>query len=266
MKEPTLRLTWSHTKDYFDVAPENLDFARWFVTQCQDFGNQFSTAGSTTIDRLIAQIKNNLQEINQILVSIHFDQIPVYEDLYDQNNLNTTHKNWIAVIRKEPRIDQLFYKISPDLFKKFHDINLLIHQIEKKFTYRLLSQPHWQVNNVFKYVRPSLGVYNVAINYTDWGKSSWHKFVDGVQDPNDFELSNWQSIGCDIEINLCSPYSTTWSAEYIEYCQNNQIDPVVDLWPLGNLVDRVNTMATVRRIMNYNIQIPNNYLEFSIIE
>lgn len=266
MKDPILRLTWSHTKDYFDVVPENLDFARWFVTQCREHGNRFSTAGSTTIDDLVAQIKNNLQEINQVLASIHFDQIPVYENLYDQNNLNSTHKNWIAVVRKEPRIDQLFYKINPDVFKKFHDINLLVHQLEKKFNYKLLSQPHWRVNNIFQHASPSVGVFNVAINYTDWGKSSWHKFADGIEDPNDFELNNWQSIGSDIEINLGRPYSTAWSADYIKYCQNNKIDPVVDLWPLGNLVDHVHTMPRVRCIMNCNTQIPNNYLEFSLIE
>jgi hypothetical protein len=266
MTDTILRLTWSQTKDYFDVVPENDEFARWYVQQCKDHGNLFLPEISVAIDDLTAQIKNNLQEVNQFLTKINFTKIPVFEDLYDQNNLNATHKNWIAVIRKEPRIDQLFYNISPDLFKKFHDINLLIHKVEKKFNYKLLGDPNWRVDNIFQHVQPTLGVFNVGINFTDWGKSSWHKFLDGIEDPNDFELSNWQTIGSDININLCNPHVTAMSPDYIDYCRKNEIDTVVDIWPLGNLVDHVHTIPKVRCLMNHNTQIPDNHLEFSIIE
>lgn len=262
-----LRLTWSETNDYFDVEPENIDFCSWFVEQCNQFNNDFVCQSSQTrVDQLITDLKNNLIEANEFLNQIKFPEIVVFDNLFDQNNLNAIHKSWINVLRKEPRIDRLFYKKNPELFRKFHDINLLVHELENQFKYKLSASTHWRVNNKFQGLTPSNEKCNVHIEYTDWGKSSWHKFVDGVADPVDFELSNWQTIGSDIGINLSYPYKQDFPQPYLEYCLAHKIDPVVQHWPVGNLVDYQNNMPLVRKIMHKNIQIPKNKLQFSMVQ
>ena len=262
-----LRLTWSQTGDYFDIEAENPEFALWFVEQCNSFGNSFLYKGNAPAhqDQLIAELKNNVQEVNQFFKKINFPELPVIDDMCSQHNLNLGHKTWISIIRKEPRIDKLLYYSNPELFKKFHDINTLIHQIESGFKYACLGTPNWRVENKFKNIVPTHGIYNVSIEYTDWGKSIWHKFRDGVDQPIDFELNEWNSIGSSINIKLCHPYTLTFSPDYLTYCAKHQVAPGIDTWPLGNLVDYENTMSRTRNIMNKNTQIPNNTLSFLII-
>jgi len=266
MANPILRLTWDQTHDYFDIEVENPDFSLWFVEQCNNFGNSFVFQGdSTLLDTLVVELRNNIQEVNCFLRNIHFPEIPIADNVLNQSSLNIIHKNWIRIVRQESKIDKLFYFASPDLFQKFHDINLLVHKIEKKLNYHCLGDPYWRVENKFHDANPCYGRYNVFLNYTDWGKSSWHKFRDGDNQPNDFELSNWNTIGSDICIDLCRPYKLNFSSEYLDYCLQNQIDPTVKFWPLGNLVDYQNTAAIVGNLMNKNVQIANNKLRFSFV-
>lgn len=268
MLTPILRLTWSQTNDYFDIEVENSKFAVWFVDQCNNFGNKFAYKGNdpTRQDQLIAELTDNIQEVNRFLKRIKFPELPLFDNLYSQHNLNLGHKSWISLVRKEPRLDRILYHVSPELFKKFHDINILIHNIETGFCYTCKETPVWRVENTFKNIVPTYGVYNVSIAYTDWGKSIWHKFKDGVDQPVDFELNEWNNIGSDISINLCNPYTLSFPPDYLDYCAQHQVTPGIATWPLGNLVDHKNTMAQARIIMNKNIQIPNNSLNFSIVQ
>jgi hypothetical protein len=269
MSNLIIRLTWSQTNDYFEIKAEDPEFAVWFVEQSSNLGNSYGYTGERTVsyhDNLIAELKNNIQEANQFLRKINFPELLLVDDFCSQHNLNLAHKSWIAIQRKDPRIDQLFYHHSPELFKKYHTINTLIHRIESSFKYDCKCDPHWRIDNKFKNTLPKHGLFNVSINYTDWGKSSWDKFLNGDPEPNDYELNNWNSIGSDININLNKPHLFTFPSDYNEYCEKHQIEKSVATWPLGNLVDYDNTMPTARNIMNKNIQIPNNTLQFSIAQ
>jgi len=265
---PTIvRLSWTQTNDCFDIISIDPEFAFWFVDQCQNHASSFATADDpTVIDNLILELKNNIKEINRVLSKLGFAEIPIFENLYSQHNLNATHKNWINVVRQEPKIDRLFYHVGVDFFEKFHGINTLVHKIESSFNYRFLGQPHWRSTNKFQDSTPENLLCNVSINYTDWGKSSWHKFVDGDKTPDDFELSNWQTIGSDISINLCQPHALEHAKDYLDYCDQNHISPAVSKWPLGNLVDHDRNLPNTRESMNKNIQIKNNSLIFSIVK
>jgi hypothetical protein len=262
-----LRLAWTETNDWFDVISIESEFALWFVEQCQNHESSFVyDSGSLNIFDLVKELKSNIHEVNDILLKLKFAEIPMFDDLYDQHNLNLTHKNWISVVRREPRIDKLFFHINPACFQKFHNINLLVHKIESGFNYRFLGQPPWRTLNKFENHMPDNLICTVAINYTDWGKSSWHKFVDGDTIPNDFELSNWKTIGSDMSINLCRPYEYEYPKDYLDYCDQNHISPAVNKWPLGNLSDYNNDLSRVRQLMDKNVQIKNNFLRFSIVE
>ena len=267
MHNVNLRLTWSKTQDYFDIQIENVDFATWFVEQCDQFGNSFECGDDfSSIQDLVNDIKNNVEQVNCFFQSINFPmQIPAVDHLVNRDGLNAMHKNWIHILRHEPRIDRIMYKKSKDLFEKFHKINIFVHEIEKKIEFRCQDPTRWRVENKFKHIRPSYGMYNVFLHYVDWGKSSFDKFINGDFDPNDAELSNWNNIGADIGISLAQPHHLYFSQDYLEYCASNQIETATRTWPLGNITDYSNNRHKVETLLYKNLQIPNNGFKFALL-
>jgi hypothetical protein len=262
-----LRLTWTKTQDYFDIETENPDFAIWFVDQCNKFGNRFEYIGDVTVlQDFVTKLRDNVDQVNLFLQSINFPiQIPVIENMVNQDSLNNMHKNWIKVVRHESRIDRIMYKKNKDLFDKFHNINNFVHEIEKiKKGYRCLGNPYWKVENKFKDIIPTHGAYNVFVKYTDWGKSSFDKFLNGDLTPDDTELSNWNNIGSDIGICLNPPHALDFPQDYLKYCTTHQIRIDTPTWPLGNIVDYNNNKYKVENLLYKNFQISNNNFEFSL--
>jgi hypothetical protein len=265
MHNVTLRLTWTKTQDYFDIEIENLDFATWFVEQCNQFGNSFECIDNVFIlQDLVTKLLDNIEQVNHFLQVINFPiQIPITEHVVNRDSLNIMHKNWVRVLRHEPRIDRIMYKKNKDLFEKFHNINNFVHDIEKKLDYRCQDRTRWRVENKFKEVLPKYGTYNVSLKYVDWGKSSFHKFIDGDQTPNDDELSNWNNIGSDIGICLTPPHALDFSQDYLKYCATHQIKMATPTWPLGNIID-YNNRYTVENLLYKNFQISDNNFKFSL--
>ena len=262
-----LRLTWTKTQDYFDIETENPDFAIWFVEQCNKFGNSFECIDPVDVlQDLVTKLRDNVDQVNLFLQSINFPiQIPIIENMVDQDSLNTMHKNWIRVVRHEPRIDRIMYKKDKDLFDKFHNINNFVHEIEtRKKSYRCLGIPYWRVENKFADIIPPHGAYNFFVKYTDWGKSSFDKFYSGDLTPNDAELSNWNNIGSDIGISLAQPHFLDFSQDYLKYCATHQISTATPTWPLGNIIDYHNNKYKVENLLYKNFQISNNNFEFSL--
>jgi hypothetical protein len=185
-------------------------------------------------------------------------------DLINRAALNTMHKNWISVLRKEPQIDRVMYYKSKELFEKFHNINLFVHQLDTALDYRCQSSTRWRVENKFKNIFPTYGEHNICLIYQDWGKSSFDKFHAGDDDPNDTELSNWNNIGSDVRICLNNPHNLEFPQQYRQYCNNHQIEMCVHRWPLGNLVDYQNKKSIVGNLLYKNFQIPNNNFKFSL--
>jgi hypothetical protein len=267
MSKIKIRLTWSRTGDFFDIQAANNDFAIWFLQQFDQKSTGFVIEKSPADVSLLAdKLTQNLNEVNLFLHQLKFDILPVPQNLLDQKNLNLVHTSWISLVRKEPKLDQIFYFKDISLFYKFHELNQLTHMIENSFVYQLSGQPHIRLKNIFDHRCSPNGFYHVRIRYSDWGKSSWHKFLDNTSEANDFELSNWKDIGSSLEINLRSrSYQINHSSEYLEYCATHDMEPTVNFWPLGNLIDFENTWAQVRTIMNNNSNLSDNQLLLSSI-
>ena len=99
MLDIILRLTWSQTRDYFDIDVENTEFAVWFVDQCNNFKNLYGCYEDVSLQNtLINELQNNMHEVNCRLKKINFPEIPIPEDLYSQHNLNNTHSHPVEVV------------------------------------------------------------------------------------------------------------------------------------------------------------------------
>jgi len=266
MNNVILRLTWTKTQDFFDIVPENPDFVTWWIGQCNNLGNNFDYTGDLSILLdLETKLITAVNDVNVFLEQIHFPIIiPLEADLINRDALNTMHKNWISVLRNEPKIDQVLYFKNKKLFEQFHNINIFVHQIEKALDYRCESTTRWRVDNIFKNESPAYGEHNVCLIYQDWGKSSFDKFHNGDDCPDDEELSNWNTIGSDVRICLDNPVNLEFPSEYKQYCATHKIKMCVHRWPLGNIVDYQNNKSIVGNLLYKNFQIPNNNFRFSL--
>lgn len=268
-----LRLSWSKTGDNFFVIPIYSEFTEWFIEESDQRCNQWTSqtddiflkdfhadTNLSNNQQLIDTLIDHLNIVNELLTKLKIKNIPLEHDYYNQQCLNATHKQWIKLIRNIPKIDELIYKLDPDTCKKFHDINNLIHKIENNFHFRLVTTEYWKVENKFVNHKWGSNDYcNISLPYNDFGKSSYDKWLNNDDDPNDFELSNHKTVSGRINISLNYPYTCKYSNSYVQYCSKHNIEPVPKNLPLAN-IDSMQNLAIARQIMENNIHQNNNFL------
>lgn len=264
-----IKCSWSITRDTFFIQTPHDEFARWFTNICQTHGNDFvpsnfiDDAKHNFVADLVVDLRTKISEVNKFLVKIKEPVLIIPEDLEHQKSLNQLHKQWVRVHRNKPNIDTLMYKVDPFIFESFHGINRTIHVIEHSFVYSMRSANLWQVENPFD-MCDDWNEYNISICYTDFGRSSYEKWIVRDDEPNDLELSPWEYIGGSLCIDLNKPRHRTAPPEYLEYCDAYGILPVIPNWPLGNLVDIDNNLGHIRRMFDRNLQIKENKLRFDL--
>jgi hypothetical protein len=260
-----LRLTWTKTGDYFDIVAANFELAEWYVDASRRQDNRLETnhyaeePKSSTVEILTQSIKNNIDYVNVFFKKLKIQLLPTSLNLFDQNNINQIHKEWVYINQIHEKIDILFYKIDPKLFDTFHTINRQLHLLEQSFCYHFRGVNTWREPNPFSNQIFDIGVHNVTLLYCDHGRNAWEKFVVGELNPNDHELSQWKTIGSNVSIKLIKPYVQSFPTEFVEYCANHNIKPVSNQLPLGNLAD-ISQLTQARMVMNNNLTQQDNYL------
>jgi|688.fasta_scaffold181329_3 hypothetical protein len=263
-----IKLAWYKTGDSFSIECPNEDFVSWFIEKCHIHGNNFNLSTvlhnqqSRFVDDEIVALKKCINSVNVFLSKIKWPLIDVPKELEDQKTLNHLHKQWVMIHRRNPQLDQLMFKIDPELFQNFHDINKLIHVIESSFNYHLRDDTLWTIDNPFP-LNKDFSNYHLSICHTDFGKSSFEKWDTNDDYPNDPELSNWKTIGSSLLLDLHSGRRYDGLPKsYEQYCQEHGIDIVSQYWPIGNITDAGKNLGQIRKLCNRNFQIQDNPLQF----
>ena len=260
------KIYWTQTGDEFQIDSIDDELTNWYVEQCMIWDSKFTIevfsedTHSTNVDSIIDLIRQNVIVVNSTLLKLKLPPLALPNNFFDQFQINQLHKDWISLIRTHPKLETLLYKIDVKLFDSFHALNRQIHKLEESFHYRLRSkEPRREVNPFTNRLFPT-GIFNIELDYVDFGRSSFSKFVHLDSTPNDHELSQWMHIGENISINLVKPYQHEHPTEFITYCTTHSITPVTDKLPLGNLKDVDKTLTYAREVMNKNIILNDNYL------
>lgn len=265
-----IKCSWSITEETFLIETPHDKFAEWFIGKCDQLGNDFCLSEFANdinhgfVITLIDDLRGHVEIVNKFLHKIKEPELQFPTDIEHQHSLNQLHKEWTRVHRSKPGVDTLMRRVDSSIFNSFHEVNRLIHVIEHSFVYILRSNQLWQTDNPFAMCE-DWNEYNVSVCYTDFGRSSFEKWVVRDSDPNDLELSQWKYIGSSLLIDLNKPRPRSPPLEYIEYCKVHNISPVVSTWPLGNLVDIDANLGHVRRMFDRNLQIENNMLRFDLV-
>jgi len=251
------KLYWTASGDVFSATAIDPELTEWFIDTCQGQFRVINNPETTAVETIFS----DLQKVNQALVKLNLPLISVPSNILDQRQLNQVHKDWVAIQQLHSSFDTLLYRIDPDLFESFHLTNNKVHEIERSFNYAMRTPEFKKFPNPFYGRKFSPGKFNISLIYSDFGRNSWEKFVNGEVEPNDAELSQWQLVGENININLVRPYNITWPTDFINWCQQHTIEPVYNKLPLGNMLEQDLTEA--REIMVKNMHRPDNYLRMS---
>lgn len=260
------KIYWTQTGDEFQIESNDDELTSWYVEQCAIWDSKFTIEvfsedqQPTNVDGIIDLIRQNVILVNNTLSRLKLSPLVLPNNFFDQFQINQLHKDWISLVRKHPKLENLLYKIDVKLFDSFHALNRQIHKLEESFCYRLRSREPRREINPFTNKLFTPGTYNIELEYVDFGRSSFSKFVNFDLTPNDHELSQWMYIGENISINLVKPYQHEHSSEFITYCAKHSITPVTDKLPLGNLKDVDKTLTYAREVMDRNIILNDNYL------
>jgi hypothetical protein len=251
------KLYWTETGDEFEATAIDDELTAWFIDQCPGQFKVVNDPSTTAAKTIIADV----QRVNQALAKLHLPPIVPPTNTLDQGELNRVHKQWVGIHRTHPNLDTLLYKIDPTLFDSFHSTNNKVHEIERSFNYALRTTDFKKHLNPFKEQEFHPGVFNISLIYSDFGRNSWEKFVNGDNTPNDAELSQWEYIGEYVNIELVRPYTITWPVKFTNWCQQHSIKPVFNKLPLGNIEESQLTHA--REVMERNFLRLNNYLHIT---
>ena len=269
-----IQLTWKLTNDVllFDVI--NSDLALWFIQTSQQLGNRYGVADQI-IDTLLAKPKTDKlinQEIAYIeTVNKHLDRLkmPVFlmpSNWYDQQQLNRLHKDWGETRQKWPKLTELFYKIDPEIYAAYQEMNCHIHLIEESFLYRFQDPTHWRVDNPLKDHSYDWEVCHLYINYPGHGREAFEKFQNlDIYDDIHRDNVNWDNIDGSIGIKLVRPYKETPPQEFLDWCKEKKLIPHTKTLPLANLVNWKENLTMARQLVTKNVTIQDNYFSLEIV-
>jgi len=260
-----MQLVWSSTGDTINIVVEDLRVINYWVDRLDlSNKNSFEFIQSTFPDKnLIDTLSSNVKDINDLLIKFNIDPLIDHTvDWLNQDNLNVAHEKWVK-LHHTHKIVELLAKFKGSVLQKFHDINSLIHKIERpisiKYDNNIINA--WQVTNPFGADILKFGTWQVELHYQNLGRSTYEKWVNFDKNIVDTDTNNFTHFGGRVCFNLGMPYSSQAPQEYITYCSDNTITPYGSKLPIGNFTESI---TTLRHLFNKNVGIENNRIYFMI--
>lgn len=269
-----LSLIWeSNDHLLFDVINE--DLAYWFVETSDRLGNKWNIADQITdvplrsndISKLISEINHAIDRVNAFFIKMKQQPINKPTNWFDQNQLNTLHKDWAQTRKLWPKLPEMLFKIDKSLFDCYQQMNCHIHLIEKASVYSLRDETNWRVNNPFKDTFFNWKQCHLSIEYPGHGRNAFEKFQNYDINLDDIEIDNcnWDNIDAYIQFDFRRPYNISPPEDFLAWCHEKSLVPHTHSIPLANLSDWQNNTTLSKEIFHKNMNITNNYAKLEII-
>ena len=145
----------------------------------------------------------------------------------------------------------------------FHNVNKLIHKIEKSHIIRYINDQciAWQTPNIFGPEILKFGVWQVELHYQNLGRSNYEKWQNYDTNIIDTDTNNFTDIGGMVNFNIGHPVVNHPPLNYVEYCQQQNINPYGNKLPIGNFKISI---TELRHIFYKNVNIENNTITFEV--
>lgn len=269
-----LKLTWANTKEYllFDVI--NIDLTVWFVETSHRLGNRYSL-GTQVVDllqqsfdteKLIAEEIAYIELVNTCLAKLKMPLFELPTNWFDQRQLNKLHKDWGETRLKWPKLTELLYKIDPQIYTAYQEMNCHIHFIERSWKYQFRDPQNWRQDNPFKNTAYDWEMSHLYLAYPGHGRNAFEKFENlDTYDDIARDNVNWDNIDASIGMQLRRPYKMSPPQEFLEWCSDKKLVPHGLSIALANLTNWQETLPLARQIMTKNVKITDNYFYLEIV-
>ena len=258
-----MKLTWSHTGDSLDLdLVDPAIFEYWLDQLNNDQKNQFHCVNTTFLET--QPLVDVLVATNNMLEKFKLDPLmDPYNDWYDQDNLNILHAKWVKLQQKHKGIVDLISKMPNGAIDHFHAVNTMIHKIEKMHQIGYINSQSkiWQTPNIFGADILKFGIWQIELQYQNLGRSNYEKWKNYDSNIDDTDTNNLTHLGGLVHFNICRPIIQSPPANYVEYCQQNNIKAYGNKLPMGNFKISI---SSLRHIFSKNVNIKNNTITFEV--
>lgn len=261
-----LQLVFEHTGDCIDLTESNRELVDYYLESLNKTNkNKFILNNTDLVDR-VKYLKKCITDIDNFFVTklkntalSKFLNI----ELYNQNNLNTLHREWVKLLIENKNIPTLLNKIDSKLLTQFNDINHLVHFLEhKKFRLKNFSTYEmWFCNNIFSNSVIDFNSYNISIEFNNLGRNTYNKWEIYDQNVLDNDTNDFSLLSGELILKTARPYTREAPNEYIEWCKRNSVPVIGNTIGLANFKQSVDQ---VQRILFRNIERESNTITIEV--
>jgi hypothetical protein len=258
-----MKLTWSHTGDSLDLDLVDPPIFEYWVDQLnKDQKNQFYCVDTKFIET--QPLTDAVVATNTILEKFKLDPLMDPDlDWINQDNLNILHEKWVKLQHQHKSIVDLMSKMPNGVVDHFHAVNKMIHKIEQteKLSYTNGRLKMWQTVNIFGSDILKFGTWQIELHYQNLGRSNYEKWKNYDANVDGTDTNNLTHLGGLVQFNIGRPLVQSPPANYVEYCQQNNIKAYGNKLPLGNFKIAI---SDLRHLFNKNVNIKNNTIAFEV--
>lgn len=253
-----MKIVWKSTGDFLNLDPINQELAEYWINALNhDNENNFHLLSTKFNSTWLADLHQHINVIHQHLVSkLKNNSLESFlnADLLDQKILNRLHRTWISILEKYPAMPVLLKKIDPSNETHWNQINKKLHFIEKNISCSLTPQStYWEVNNIFGPKILNFNQSQIKINFSQKGRSTFNKWLNRDFNIIDTDTNNYGQIGAEVQINVGREIIQPPPTNYINYCQENNLEVIGENLNLANFSDCELQLTNIRHVLVRNI-------------
>jgi hypothetical protein len=260
-----MKIYWSKSGDELTIDVVNQELVNhWYNSLPNDTLTLITKPLHKTIDPLAVDLYAKIQLVNQHLEQFKiekFSETISFNELIKHTSLNRLHSHWTYLSEKK-KCTTLFSKLSLAALPAFLAINDLVHAIEKvnSVAYSVDNYSIWQTPNTFGNSILDFGLWNVCLGYSNLGKTYYDKWASYDTNFVDHDTNNYTHLGGILHFQLVRPHKQVLPVDYINFCNENQIEPLGNVVPIGNFKEELDN---AKEIFYNNSKIENNYIQLN---
>jgi hypothetical protein len=292
----TYRIVFSNTGDEIPFDPVNQELLDFYIDQLalQNYNN--FTAFDPDLGQIILNKIQNLKacvlEINALLKDLSTLRFPVLEleQYLNQSVLNKMHEDWAKAQNQIYDIQKKRLELNySELAEKIHDafpdhiqtppLTVVLQMLGLDDIYYSLNNPHihelegmfsdlrfkisetWTkiADNHFSKNMLSNDLANISLSFNHLGRTLFNKFCNyDVNLEFDDENSFNELLGY-VTLSLQPSQTIPFSKEYVNWCHNNNRQPIGNNLNIGNIPNLAQNLTTYRIIVLRNLLAKNTF-------